>query len=75
MALTAVSIYSPSGSLQSIALVAAVFGMVNLPSVSTWTVLGQQLRHVLSSALRMRVFNVLMASLLLASLYPVLVNS
>lgn len=72
MALTAVSIYSPSQSLAAVAFVAAVFGAVNLPCISAWTSMGLQLQRVLTSPLRLRAFNVLMALLLIGSLYPVL---
>ena len=72
MALTAVSVYSPSRSTAAIALVAAVVGIVNLPCVSVWMVLGQQLQRVLTSTTRLRVFNLTMAVLLVLSLYPVL---
>ncbi len=72
MGLTAITLYAPDRSWQAIALVAVMFGLINLPSVSTWTVLGQQLRRVLSSRRRLRVFNWSMAALLLASLVPVL---
>lgn len=70
MALTAISVYSPSQSLGAIALVAAIFGVIALPSVSLWTVLGQNLRRMLGSHKRMRTFNITMALLLVASLYP-----
>ena len=73
MALTAVSVYSPTNSLGSVLAIAAVFGLVNIPSISLWTVLGQQLRRLLNSAPRLRLFNGVMALLLVASLYPVLV--
>jgi threonine/homoserine/homoserine lactone efflux protein len=73
MALTAVSVYTPSHSLGAIAIVAAVFGSINLPSVSLWTMLGQRLRVLLTSARRLLVFNSCMALLLVGSLYPVLV--
>jgi len=72
MALSAISVYSPDTSLRSAVLVALVFGMVNLPSVSVWTVLGQQLARWLTSVQRRRVFNWTMAALLVLSLYPVL---
>jgi len=72
MALTAVSIYSPSQSLAAVAFVAGVFGAVNLPCISVWTSMGLQLQRVLTSPLRLRTFNVLMALLLIGSLYPVL---
>ncbi len=74
MALTAVSVYSPSQNVGAVALVAAVFGSINLPSVSLWTLLGQQLRKLLSSSRRLVAFNVSMAALLVASLYPVLLS-
>ncbi|MEM8647161.1 MAG: LysE family translocator [Pseudomonadota bacterium] len=72
MALTAVTVYAPSQSLAAIALVALVFGLVNLPSVGSWTILGQQMRRFLTNPLRLRVFNISMALLLVASLAPML---
>ncbi len=74
MALTAVSVYAPSQTAAGIAAVAAVFGIVNLPSVGVWAALGQGMRRVLTNPARMRAFNVLMAVLLVASLYPVLLH-
>lgn len=71
MALTAVSVYAPSQNLEAIALVAIIFGAVNLPSVSSWTVLGQQIRRVLTKPIRLRIFNITMALMLVASLYPI----
>ena len=72
MALTAISVYSPSRGLEASILVAVVFGAVNLPCINVWTVLGLQLRRLLTNNLRLRVFNISMAILLVASLYPVL---
>jgi threonine/homoserine/homoserine lactone efflux protein len=72
MALTAVTVYAPSQTLWTICLVALVFGAINLPAVSSWTMLGQQLRSFLTNDTRLRVFNTTMAVLLVASLYPVL---
>ena len=72
MALTAISVYSPSQQMESIAIVALVVGLVNLPSVSLWAVLGQQLSKILSTNSRLRTFNFSMAGLLLLSLYPVI---
>ena len=71
MALTAISAYTPDQTLASVGLVALIFGMVNLPSVSVWTVLGEQMARFLTSAAKLRAFNWLMAGLLVASLYPV----
>ncbi len=72
MALTATAAYAPEQSLNAILLVALVFGAINLPSVSTWTVLGQQMARILTNPHRLLVFNWTMAALLVASLYPVL---
>ena len=71
MALTAISLYAPSQSMVAIVLVALVFGAINLPSVSLWIILGQQMRRLLTNASRLRVFNMGMAELLIASLYPI----
>ena len=72
MALTATTLYAPDRSLWAIGLMAAVFGAVNLPSISAWTILGLQMRRVLNSTARLRAFNWTMALLLVASLIPVL---
>jgi threonine/homoserine/homoserine lactone efflux protein len=72
MALTAVTVYSPDRSFAGVALVAAIFGVVNLPSVGVWVVLGQQVRRVLTNRARLVAFNRTMAGLLVASLAPVL---
>lgn len=76
MAITAITAYAPqqwpvwAGSL----LVAGVFLMTNLPSITVWAILGVQLRRYLGSARRLRIFNVTMAVLLLASLWPMLMH-
>lgn len=72
MVLTATTAYTPNQTLGAVLIVAVVFGAVNLPSVSTWTVLGQQMARVLTNPLRLTLFNWTMALLLVASLYPVL---
>ncbi len=72
MALTAVTVYAPNQEFAVIAVVAAVFSVVNLPSVTFWAVLGQQAQRFLINHRRLRVFNITMAVLLVASLYSVL---
>jgi threonine/homoserine/homoserine lactone efflux protein len=73
MAITAVTVSTPDTALVSILIVAAVFGAINLPCVSLWTVLGQQMARILTNTTRLRAFNISMAALLIASLYPVFV--
>ena len=74
MALTAITIYAPSHTLSSVVLVALIFGIINLPSVSCWTLLGQQIQSLLTSSRRLAIFNTGMALLLVLSLYPVLIT-
>lgn len=75
MALAAISAYTPpSHPLHSVFLVAIIFGMVNLPSVGAWVVAGTQLRRLLTAPLKLRVFNIATALLLVGSLYPILVE-
>lgn len=68
MALTAMALYAPDRNLAAVALVAAVFGIINLPSTGLWAVMGQALRGWLVSAVRLRAFNWTMAALLVGSL-------
>lgn len=75
MALSAISAYAPGQTVQSILIVAAVFGAVNLPSVSLWTILGQQIRRILTKPNLLRAFNIVMAILLVASLVPVMLSA
>lgn len=71
MALTALTVYAPAQGLAAVALVALVCGLVNMPSVFAWVVLGSQLQRWLGSAARRQWFNYSMAALLLVTLYPV----
>ena len=71
MSLTAISVYTPDQTIGSVLWVSLAFGLVNFPSVSIWTVLGEQMARFLTSTPRLRAFNWFMAALLVASLYPV----
>ncbi|WP_408590686.1 LysE family translocator [Novosphingobium sp.] len=72
MALTACSAYvGQDNPLRNLLIVAGVFGAINLPTVSAWAYLGVQMRRFLDDQLRLRIFNVTAALLLLGSLYPV----
>ena len=72
MALTAVTVYPASDTAAAMAVVAVVFAATNFPSVSVWALVGQQLRRWLTTNRRLRMFNIGMAVLLVASLWPVL---
>jgi threonine/homoserine/homoserine lactone efflux protein len=75
MALTAVTVYSPTQTLASVALVAAIFGIINLPAIGFWIILGKRVQRYLRSDKHLLVFNLTMAALLVASLIPVFTSS
>lgn len=70
MALMSISLYAPTKSLLSVALVAIIFGLVNLPCICSWVVLGQKLQRFLTEPKRLRSFNYTMAALLVLSVVP-----
>lgn len=74
IALAAVTVYAPDRSFDAVVVVAGVFCLVNNPSVGFWVVLGQQMQRFLTTAKRLRAFNITMAVLLIGSLYPILVD-
>lgn len=71
MAIGAISTYTPmQGYFTNVIVISAVFALINLPSVGIWAGFGSLLRNVLRDPLGLRVFNGVMAVLLVASLYP-----
>ncbi|MFJ2447611.1 LysE family translocator [Pseudomonas sp. NPDC087626] len=76
MAIGAISTYTPlQGYFTNVIVIAAVFALINLPSVGVWVVCGSLLRNVLRDRRWLRLFNWGMALLLVASLYPMLQQS
>lgn len=76
MGLTAVTVYIPPvDPIPGLALVVTVFGLVCVPSLIAWTLLGVQLRHFLNDSVRLRRFNIITGCLLAGSLYPVFFSS
>jgi threonine/homoserine/homoserine lactone efflux protein len=73
MAVTAMATYTnPELYFASVLLVGLAFAAVNIPSVSTWAGFGSALREWLSDPIRLKWFNVIMAVLLVLSLWPML---
>ncbi|HMB13235.1 MAG TPA: LysE family translocator [Roseovarius sp.] len=72
MALSAITLYAVGRDLMTVLWVAGVYVGVSAISTTGWTVLGQQVRRLLKSPTRLRVFNWVMAVLLVATLVPVL---
>jgi threonine/homoserine/homoserine lactone efflux protein len=72
MGVGAIATYTkPEQYITSVLLVAAVFGVINLPSVSLWAAFGSAMRKVLRNPVIIRIFNLVMALLLVASLWPI----
>jgi threonine/homoserine/homoserine lactone efflux protein len=72
MALSAITLYAGGRDMASVLWVAGIYVLVSIVSTTSWTVLGQQMRRFLGNDTRLRVFNVVMALLLVATLVPVL---
>jgi threonine/homoserine/homoserine lactone efflux protein len=73
MAVTAMATYTnPDAFFVSVMVVGIVFAIVNVPSVSCWAGFGSVLRDWLSVPPRLKWFNITMAVLLVASLWPML---
>jgi threonine/homoserine/homoserine lactone efflux protein len=73
MAVTAMVLYTNADSpFGSVLLVAAAFGLVNVPCVSSWAGFGVALRRFLADPARLKWFNIAMGLLLAATLWPML---
>ena len=68
MALGAITLYATDRSLGAILWVCGTYVMMGCLSTTTWTVLGLQIRKVLTNPMRLRLFNWTMAAMLVASL-------
>lgn len=72
MAVGVIATYTPqAGFFANLVIATVVCGIVNLPSIGVWVTFGTALRRVLHKPWAIRVFNISMALLLVASLYPV----
>lgn len=76
MAISAITTYASTTSggskLSQVLLVVLVFGTINFPLVACWGLFGSAMRRFLQNPKMLRIFNIIMAVLLVASLYPVL---
>lgn len=74
MALGAITLYATSRDYSAIVWVAATYAVIGTASALTWTVLGTGVRRLLTRPERLRIFNWIMAALLVASMIPVLIG-
>lgn len=76
MAVYAISSYtSPQNYLSSVLFVALTFGIINLPSISLWAFFGVAMQRFLSNPKIIRIFNLTMALLLAASIWPIIAEA
>ena len=72
MAVGAVSTYAAIAPYPyNVLLLSAIFGTVGIGSTFTWAIFGTTLQHLLKNPRHTRIFNIVMAILLVASIYPV----
>ncbi len=74
MALAAISIYAASEKIEAILLVALVFGAVNVPSTAVWLISGERIQRLLHKDAHFRIFNLVMAVLLIGSALPMFLS-
>lgn len=75
MALGAVAAYLPAHpSLVSVTAIALLMAVLNAPCVGIWAAFGVGLRSFLTKPDQLRAFNLTMAVLLVASLYPIVIR-
>ena len=76
MAVTAMAVYTvPEAMVASVLVVSGLFGVINLPCIAIWVGFGVGLRSFLEDPLRLRLFNISMAVLLLISTLPLLLDA
>jgi len=72
MALSAITLYATGRDLGAVLSVAAVYVAVSVLSTTAWTAMGRGISRLLRDTARLRLFNRVMAALLVATLIPVL---
>jgi threonine/homoserine/homoserine lactone efflux protein len=79
MAISAITTYASSAAdvvggvskLSQVLLVVLIFGTINFPLVACWGLFGSGMRRFLQDPKMLKIFNITMAVLLVASLYPI----
>jgi len=75
MATTAISIYSdPEQQLLHSFIIAIIFMLVAFPSVAIWLLFGHHLKKLFSHDIYFRIFNILMAFLLIWAIFPAIIE-
>ena len=75
MGISAITTYASSAGGESqlgkVLLVVLIFGAINFPLVACWGLFGSAMRRFLQDPKKLKIFNITMAILLVASLYPI----
>jgi threonine/homoserine/homoserine lactone efflux protein len=75
MTLTTITAYVPlQQPVLGVGLAAAIYGVVCLPSVGLWALMGTQIRRFLDNPFKRQLFNVSAALALVLSLYPIVMT-
>lgn len=75
MAVGAISTYASVAPFPlNVMIIASLFGVLGIASSGTWLGFGTALQRVLTAPRAIRVFNIVMALLLVASLYPIIAD-
>lgn len=72
MAISVNAIYASEQTLSAVLFVTLVFLLVNFPAIFCWLVLGKQMKRFIESPIKVKLFNWLMAALLVCSIVPML---
>ena len=72
MALSVNTVYAAEQTISSVLLVSSVFLAINLPAICCWLLLGKGIKRLITSPMKIKFFNWLMAALLVASFIPML---
>ena len=76
IALSAIATYIAADRVvASVLVIAAMFGVVGFGSAATWVIFGTSLRRILQNPRTVRAFNIAMALLLVASLWPIVAET
>ncbi|MFN3500319.1 MAG: LysE family translocator [Pannonibacter indicus] len=76
MAIGAIAAYTPAdGFFTNVLIITLLYSLTGGPSSLAWATAGTLLRGFLANPKRLQVFNIAMALLLLASLYPVMIDA
>lgn len=72
MALSSITLFSQTGHWVELVIIAGAFILVNIPSGSAWVLAGREMQRLLTSKSRVYLFNISMATLLVASTLPMI---